>query len=34
MKSASEKMDYERAAQLRDRIGAIKNVIEGQKYSR
>jgi excinuclease ABC subunit C len=33
MKSASEKMDYERAAQLRDRIGAIKNVIEGQKIA-
>ena len=33
MKSASEKMDFERAAQLRDRIGAIKNVIEGQKIA-
>ena len=33
MKAASEKMDFERAAQLRDRIGAIKNVIEGQKIA-
>ena len=33
MKSASETLDFERAAQLRDRIGAIKNVIEGQKIA-
>jgi excinuclease ABC subunit C len=33
MKSASEALDFERAAQLRDRIGAIKNVIEGQKLA-
>ena len=33
MKSASAAMNYERAAQLRDRIGAIKNVIEGQKIA-
>ena len=33
MRSASETMDFERAAQLRDRIGAIKNVIEGQKIA-
>jgi len=31
MKSASAALDFERAAQLRDRIGAINNVIEGQK---
>ena len=33
MKSASEALDFERAAQIRDRIGAIKNVIEGQKIA-
>jgi len=33
MKSASEALDFERAAQLRDRIGAIRNVIEGQKLA-
>ena len=33
MKSASEALNFERAAQLRDRIGAIKNVIEGQKIA-
>ena len=33
MKSASESLDFERAAQLRDRIGAIRNVIEGQKIA-
>jgi len=33
MKSASESMDFEKAALLRDRIGAIRNVIEGQKIA-
>ena len=33
MKSASESLDFEKAAQLRDRIGAIRNVIEGQKIA-
>jgi len=33
MKSASEALDFERAARLRDQIGAIKNVIEGQKIA-
>jgi excinuclease ABC subunit C len=33
MKAASEALDFERAAQLRDRIGAIRNVIEGQKIA-
>ena len=33
MESASESLDFERAAQLRDRIGAIKNVIEDQKVA-
>ena len=33
MKSSSEALNYERAARLRDRIGAIKNVIEGQKIA-
>ncbi len=33
MKSASEALDFERAAQLRDRIGAIRNVIEGQRIA-
>ena len=33
MKSSSEALNFERAAQLRDRIGAIKNVIEGQKIA-
>ena len=33
MKSAAESLDFERAAQLRDRIGAIHNVIEGQKIA-
>ncbi len=33
MEAASEALDFERAAQLRDRIGAIRNVIEGQKIA-
>ena len=33
MKSSSEALNFERAAQLRDRIGAIKNVIESQKIA-
>ena len=33
MKSASEALDFEKAAQLRDQIGAIKSVIEGQKIA-
>jgi excinuclease ABC subunit C len=33
MRTAAEALDFERAAQLRDRIGAIKNVIEGQKIA-
>jgi excinuclease ABC subunit C len=33
MKASSESLDFERAAQLRDRIGAIRNVIEGQKIA-
>jgi excinuclease ABC subunit C len=33
MKAASDALDFERAARLRDRIGAIKNVIEGQKIA-
>ena len=33
MKSSSEALNFERAAQLRDRIGAIRNVIEGQKIA-
>jgi excinuclease ABC subunit C len=33
MKSASEALDFEKAAQLRDQIGAIKSVIEGQKVA-
>jgi excinuclease ABC subunit C len=33
MKSASEAMRFEKAAQLRDRITAIKSVIEGQKIA-
>ena len=33
MKSSSDTLNFERAAQLRDRIGAIRNVIEGQKIA-
>ena len=33
MKSASENLNFEKAAQLRDQIGAIKSVIEGQKVA-
>jgi excinuclease ABC subunit C len=33
MKSASESLEYERAARLRDQIQAIKSVIEGQKVA-
>ena len=33
MKAAAGALDFERAAQLRDRIGAIRNVIEGQKIA-
>lgn len=33
MKSASENLQFEKAAQLRDQIGAIKSVIEGQKIA-